>query len=106
MSADPILSATVDATASFQATVTVLADFGLHARPAANLAKLAQNFKSDIRLRCGDQCVDAKSILDILSLAAQKDTELVLECHGEDAPHAGQALIDLFNTQFEAQDRH
>lgn len=85
---------------SFAATVTVLDNFGLHARPAANLAKLAQNFESEIFLSTGQQSADAKSILDILSLAAARNTELEITCRGKDAQGAGEALVKLFESRF------
>lgn len=89
-----------EAADTFTATVTILDDYGLHARPAANLAKTAQNFNSEIRLISGEHSADAKSILDILALAAGRDTELVLECCGEDAAQAGEALLRLFQAKF------
>lgn len=84
----------------FTASVTVLDDFGLHARPAASLARVAQEFKSDIRLLSGQSSADVKSILDVLSLAAGKNEQLTLECRGEDAQAAGAALSRLFQNKF------
>lgn len=84
----------------FATTVTVLDDFGLHARPAANLAKIAQSFQSEIKLHAGEQTADAKSILDILSLAASRNTELTIQCKGVDAQGAGEALVKLFESKF------
>lgn len=84
----------------FTAAVTVLDDYGLHARPAANLAKAAQEFKADIRLISGSSSADVKSILDVLSLAAGKNEQLTLECRGEDASEAGAALTRLFQSKF------
>lgn len=82
------------------ARVTVLDDLGLHARPAANLAKLAQNFEADISICLDGQTADAKSILDILSLAAARDSELELTCRGRDAKGACEALTKLFESRF------
>lgn len=87
----------------FAAKVTVMDDFGLHARPAANLARLAQNFEAEISIRAGAQTADAKSILDILALAAARDTELSIICRGKDAKGAGEALVRLFESRFELQ---
>lgn len=87
----------------FAATVTVLDDFGLHARPAANLAKVARNFEAEISLSAGEQQADAKSILDILSLAAARDTRLSITCRGKDARGAGEALVKLFESRFNFQ---
>jgi phosphocarrier protein len=87
-------------TGIFTATVNILDDYGLHARPAAIIAKASQNFQADIRLLCGENSADAKSILDILSLAALRNSELVLECRGADAHLAGEALLKLFHSGF------
>jgi phosphocarrier protein len=84
----------------FTATVNILDDYGLHARPAANIAKTAQDFQAEISLICGANRADAKSILDILSLAAAHDSELTLECRGADASVAGEALLRLFQSSF------
>lgn len=87
-------------TSVFETNVTVLNDFGLHARPAANLARVAQDFKSDIKIYAGEQMADAKSILDILSLAASRNTELTIQCRGEDAREAGETLARMFEAKF------
>ena len=72
--------------------VCVRNELGLHARPAARLAQEAQKFDADISLVQGEQEVDAKSILDILSLAAGRGCTLTVKTRGEDA---GQALEHL-----------
>ncbi|MEA4855717.1 MAG: HPr family phosphocarrier protein [Solidesulfovibrio sp.] len=72
--------------------VRVLNDQGLHARPAAKLAQEAQKFGCDISLALGGEVVDAKSILDILTLAAGQGSELELRATG---PEARDALVHL-----------
>jgi phosphotransferase system HPr (HPr) family protein len=86
-----------DSQSVFTVKVAVLDDYGLHARPAAILARTAQLFKAESRLICGENSADAKSILDILALAASRNTELILECRGEDAASAGATLLRLFH---------
>ena len=54
-------------------------ELGLHARPAAVIAKLAQQAKSGVRIKSGEETVDAASIIDILTLACVRGTEIVLE---------------------------
>ncbi|MCL1915101.1 MAG: HPr family phosphocarrier protein [Desulfovibrionaceae bacterium] len=80
----------------FTATVTVLNDWGLHARPAANLARIAQGFAADIYLNAGEHNANAKSILDILTLAATRHTTLTLTCLGTEAKEAGEAILRFF----------
>lgn len=80
--------------------VSVLNEQGLHARPAARLAKEAQRFMARVTLVAEDMEVDAKSILDILSLAAAKGTLLTVRCCGADAQLAADAMADLFHNRF------
>jgi len=68
----------------------VLNDQGLHARPAARLAQEAQEFGCAIEMALDGTVVDAKSILDILTLAAGQGSELELRAKGPDA-HRGPA---------------
>ena len=81
--------------------VCVLNEQGLHARPAAKLAQAAQKFDASITIASGSQEVDAKSILDILTLAAGHGTNLELRAKGEDAKGALDALADLFKNRFQ-----
>lgn len=81
--------------------VIVSAENGLHARPAGRLAQEAQNFESDISLVYDDQEVDAKSILDILTLAAGPGNMVELRASGADAEAALERLEALFLNKFE-----
>lgn len=80
--------------------VMVANQMGLHARPAGALAKEAQRFDADIFIIQDDQEVDAKSILDILTLAASQGTALELRAAGDDAEAALNALEELFKARF------
>ncbi|MCX7731803.1 MAG: HPr family phosphocarrier protein [candidate division WOR-3 bacterium] len=61
---------------------------GLHARPAAEFVKLAERFKSRVRLAKDGIWVNGKSILAILTLAAEKGSTVILEVSGEDEAEA------------------
>lgn len=65
---------------------------GLHARPAARLAQEAQRYSADILLISDTGEADAKSMLDILSLAPPADAELTLLAKGDDARDALRGL--------------
>ncbi len=84
----------------FSLRVRVLNDQGLHARPAARLAQEAQKFSCDISLVHGDESVDAKSILDILTLAAGHGSELELRANGPGAEDALSHLGALIRNRF------
>jgi phosphocarrier protein HPr len=68
---------------------------GLHARPAAELVKLAATFASEIWVTKGDLRVNAKSIMGVLMLAAEQGVELVIEAEGLDGREAADALAAL-----------
>ena len=72
---------------------------GLHARPAARLAKEAQRYRSTIRLvtDAGGEA-DCKSMLDILSLALPAEGEFTVFATGPDAREAVTAAASLLET--------
>ncbi|WP_319762933.1 HPr family phosphocarrier protein [Maridesulfovibrio sp.] len=80
--------------------VVVTNQLGLHARPAAKLAQEAQNFSADIKVVCESQEVDAKSILDVLTLAAAQGSVLELRADGPDAVSALDSLEEHFKNRF------
>lgn len=79
-----------------QAEVKVNNKLGLHARPAARLVQLSQNFDAEIKICSQDAEANAKSILDILSLSASSGAILTLKCKGVDASKACSSLVDFF----------
>lgn len=81
-------------------TVVVANQLGLHARPAARLAQEAQNFEAEITIVCDGQEIDAKSILDILTLAAAQGRTLELKADGADGAAALDCLEELFKIRF------
>ncbi len=81
-------------------TVSVLNEQGLHARPAAVLAKEAQRFPCDVRILHNGDEVDAKSILDILTLAAGHGTNLDIVADGPMAEEAVTHIAQLFQKRF------
>ena len=81
--------------------VVVANSQGLHARPADLLAREARRWQSRIELVGASQRVDGKSILDVLTLAAEAGTRLVIEVTGPDARDALEAISGLFERNFE-----
>jgi len=59
--------------------ISITNELGLHARPAALIAKLAGNAKYNVWIVKDEEKVDATSIIDILSLACLKGTEITLK---------------------------
>ncbi|MGM0653427.1 MAG: HPr family phosphocarrier protein [Bacillota bacterium] len=65
---------------------------GLHARPASLFVQEANKYNSEIEINCKDKTVNAKSILSILGLGANKGSTVIISAKGEDA---GAALNGL-----------
>jgi phosphocarrier protein len=73
----------------------VKSELGLHARPAGQFVSLAQRFECEIRVGRGEEWVDGRSILSLLSLAAGRGTRLSIRAEGRDAAEAVAALGQL-----------
>lgn len=73
---------------------------GLHFRPADKFVQLANRFHSEIRVSAEGRAINGKSILDLVTLAAECGTQLDLEAHGPDAEAAVAALAELVVAQF------
>jgi phosphocarrier protein HPr len=75
--------------------VVIIDSLGLHLRPAAKLVVLAKSFQSDVQVVCRGNTANAKSLLDLVILAAECGTTLDIVAHGPDAEEAVIALTDL-----------
>ena len=84
--------------------VTIVNPQGLHARPADLFVKLANQFESAIEVIKNGERVDGKSILSVLTLAAEQGTELTIEATGHDAAVAIDALTGLVDNGFVADE--
>jgi phosphotransferase system HPr (HPr) family protein len=87
-------------------TVRIVNPQGLHARPADLFVKLACQFEADVDVTKGTESVDGKSILSILTLAAEQGTELTIGARGRDAQEAIEALVGLVEAGFDADARN
>lgn len=80
--------------------VTIMNSAGLHARPSAQLVKLASKFKSDFYIHSYGYRVNGKSILGVMTLAAEHGAELELELDGPDEEEALSAIKELVDNKF------
>ncbi|HKK33014.1 MAG TPA: HPr family phosphocarrier protein [Desulfomicrobiaceae bacterium] len=80
--------------------VSVRNELGLHARPAARIAQEAQKYEANIFFCQDEREVDAKSILDILTLAAPRGSGLRIKAYGADAREALASISRLFEERF------
>lgn len=65
---------------------------GLHARPAALFVQVANKYESDVFVRKGRQEVNGKSIMGLMTLAAEKGSHIYLKVNGPDAKTAVEDL--------------
>lgn len=86
----------------FERRVTVASKVGLHARPAALLAKTAAAQPVTITIRKdGQEPVEAGSILSLMTLGAEHGDEVVLAAEGEGAEAALDEVADLVGTELD-----
>jgi len=80
--------------------VTIVNKLGLHARAAARFVTVASKFRCEITVRRGARCVNGKSIMGVMMLAAAKGTELEVSTDGEDEELAQSELSQLVADRF------
>lgn len=90
----------VPAGKTVERTVDIINKLGLHARASAKLVTLANKFTADVRLKKDGREVSAKSILNIIMLAAGLGSEVTLIAEGEDAEQAIEELAALVADKF------
>ncbi len=81
-------------------TLTLKNKLGLHARAAAKLVQVTEQFKSEIKIVKDNVEADGKSILGVLLLAAPVGSEITFKVEGEDEQEAIKAIEDLIEDKF------
>ena len=88
----------------FEREITVGNTMGLHARPAAQLVRIASSFDASMSVeKVGDGEdgeADCRSVLSLLMLAAGKGTRLILRTSGPQAEAAFKAAVKFFESNF------
>jgi phosphocarrier protein len=77
---------------TLQRKVTITNPLGFHLRPMAAFARLAAQYQSTVTLSNGERRVNGKSTLELMLLAAEQGTEILLEIAGSDAADALEPL--------------
>jgi phosphocarrier protein len=81
--------------------VTIMNRAGLHTRPAAALVKLAAQFQSEFFIYKDGFEINGKSIIGVMTLAAEQGSTLQLKFDGSDEAQAAQAIVGLFDRGFD-----
>lgn len=80
-------------------TFPIVNKLGLHARAAAQLVKLTEQFTSDVKIGKDDQVVNGKSIMGLMMLAASNGSSIEVEADGDDA----EAMLDAIGALIAAR---
>lgn len=83
--------------------VTIINKLGLHVRAATKLVQLASEFDLNINIHCNGQVADAKSIMEVLMLAAIVGSNITIQADGDSSEEETEALdkiVELFNDRF------
>jgi len=83
-----------------EVTLIIRNKVGLHARPAALFVQTASRFESEVLAIKDEREANAKSILSILTLGAEKDAVVTVRAEGEDEVEAVEALKELVENNF------
>lgn len=83
-----------------QKTLTIKNELGLHARSAAMIVRALEGCRSQVSLERDGIRVDARSLLDILTLGAPKDSRIVVRADGDDAREAVESIERLVDSRF------
>ena len=81
-------------------TVTVNLADGLHLRPFSMIAESARSFAGAVHILKDSRSVDAKNMLDLMTLEAHQGATLILEAVGEGASEVIEQLVRMFETDF------
>lgn len=80
--------------------ITVTNQAGLHTRPASMIVRTAAKFKSDFYIQKDSYEINGKSIIGVMTLAAEQGSTLKLIFDGEDEAEAADAVVELFESSF------
>lgn len=90
-----------DSMCEVSAEVIIANPLGMHLRPAQMVVKTVLKYRCDVYLQKGGYRVNAKSIMGLLTLAASRGSRLVIQCKGEGAEKALEAVRNLIEKGFE-----
>ncbi|MCM3568721.1 phosphocarrier protein HPr [Neobacillus mesonae] len=78
---------------------TVIADTGIHARPATLLVQTASKFDAEINLEYKGKKVNLKSIMGVMSLGIGKGADFKISAEGSDAESALNSLEETIRKE-------
>jgi phosphocarrier protein len=80
--------------------VTVKNKAGIHTRPASMIVRTASRFDADVYIQKDDYEINGKSVIGVMTLAAEQGATLTLIFEGDDEEEAAEAVVALFEDGF------
>ncbi len=71
----------------------------LHLRSAAKLVLLVSRYQCEVTIQSGRRCVNAKSIIGLVTLGVEEGTELAFTFQGDDAQEACRDVQEFFEPE-------
>lgn len=87
------------------AEVEVVNQYGMHARPATRFVQVAGGFEAEVEVsKNGGESVNGRSVMGLLTLAAEKGSKLRIRAEGADAGALVHRLVELVSSGFEMEE--
>ena len=80
--------------------VIIVNKAGMHTRPASTLVRIASKYKSDFYIVKNGYQINGKSIIGVMTLAAEQGSEVTLKFEGDDEEKAAAEIIKFFEDGF------
>ena len=77
----------------------IIAEKGIHARPATLLVQAASKFGSDVNLEYNGKSVNLKSIMGVMSLGVGQNADVTITAEGDDEKDALDAIADTMKKE-------
>ena len=77
----------------------IVAETGIHARPATLLVQAASKFSSDVNLEYNGKSVNLKSIMGVMSLGVGQNADVTISAEGDDEKDALDAIADTMKKE-------
>lgn len=81
-------------------TIVIENKLGMHARPATLIVKAATKYRSEFRIKKDDMEINGKSIMGVMTLAAEYKSHLELIADGIDEEYLIEEISELFASKF------
>lgn len=80
--------------------VTIVNKAGMHTRPASMLVKIASKYKAEFYIEKDGFKINGKSIIGVMTLAAEQGSKVSLQFDGDDEEKAAAEVVKFFEDGF------